>query len=68
MPLSTEVGLDPGDFVGWGTSSPSPKRGTESPQFVVHVRCGQMAEWIKMVLGMEIGLSPGNLGLDVMDL
>ena len=31
---------------------------------VVVVYCGQMAGWIKMPLGMEVGLSPGNIMLD----
>ena len=35
-----------------------------SPQFLTHVRCGQMAGLIKMPLGMEIGLSPGDFVLD----
>jgi len=44
-------------------SSPSPK-GDGAPQFSAHICCGQMAGWIKMPLGMEIGLSPGNFVLD----
>ena len=28
------------------------------PQFLAHVRCGQTAGWIKMPLGMEVGLGP----------
>jgi len=45
----------------WGHSSP--KRGI-APQFSAHVRCGQTAAWIKMPLGMEIGLGPGDIVLD----
>jgi len=30
-----------------------------SPKFSVYVYCGQMAGWIKMPLGMEVGLGPG---------
>ena len=41
----------------------SPKKG-HSPQFSAHVRCGQTAGWIKMPLGMGIGLGPGDLVLD----
>jgi len=26
--------------------------------------CGQMAEWIKMPLGTEVGLGPGDIVLD----
>jgi len=47
-----------------GTSSPSHKRGAEPPQFSANFYCGQMAGWIKMVLGMVVGLSPGNFVLD----
>jgi len=43
--------------VRWGPSSP--KKG-HSPQFSTHVRCGQTARWIKMPLGMEVGLGPGD--------
>ena len=52
--------------VRWGPRSPSPKRGRSAPQhkFSAHVYCGQMAGWIKMVLGMETGLSPGDFVLD----
>ena len=35
-----------------------------SPQFSAHVRCGQTAEWIKMPLGMEVGLGPSDFVLD----
>ena len=33
-------------------------------QFSVHICCGQMAAWIKMVLHMVIGLSPGDFVLN----
>ena len=47
------------------TPLPSPKRGRSShPKFSAHVYCGQTAGWIKMVLGMEVGLSPGDYVLD----
>ena len=49
--------------VRWGPSSPSPNRG-QSPQFLAHVHCSQMAGWIKMPLGREVGLSPGHIVLD----
>jgi len=42
--------------VRWGPSYPSSKR--QSPtQFSAHICCGQMATWIKMPLGMELGIS-----------
>jgi len=49
--------------VRWGPSSSSPK-GHSSPQFSAHICCGQMAAWIKMSLGMEEGLGPGDFVLD----
>jgi len=49
--------------VRWGPSSPSPKG--HSHQFAAHICCGQMAPWIKMPLGMEVGLGPGDFVLDV---
>ena len=33
-------------------------------QFSAHVCCGQTAGWIKMPLGMEVGLTPGHTVLD----
>ena len=35
-----------------------------APQFSVHVYCGQTAGWVKLVLGMVVGLSPGDFVLD----
>jgi len=40
-----------------------PSKGTH-PQFSAHVRCGQTAGWIKMPLGMEVGLDRGDFVLD----
>ena len=55
-------------YVRWGPRSPPQKRGCKGAepltQFSAHVYCGQTAERIKMVLGTEIGLSPGDLVLD----
>jgi len=31
---------------------------------MAHVYCGQTAAWIKIVLGTEVGLSPGDFALD----
>ena len=44
---------------------PSPKRGQSSlpHKFLAHV-CGQTAGWMKMLLGMEVGLSTGDFELD----
>jgi len=49
--------------VRWGPSSPSLK-GHSLPQFSAHICCGQMAVWIKMSLGMDVGLGPGDFVLD----
>ena len=43
------------------TQLPSPK-GAQPPIFG-HVGCGEMARWIKMPLGMEVGLCPGDIVL-----
>ena len=48
--------------VRWEPTLPSPKG--LSPQFLARVRCGQMAGWIKMPLGVEVGLGPGHIVLD----
>jgi len=45
----------------WGPSCPQ-KRDT-GPQFSVHFYCGQVAGWIKMPLGTEVGLIPGDIVL-----
>ena len=42
-----------------------PERGTAAPaQFLVHVYCGQMAGWIRIPLGTEVDLGPGDSVLD----
>ena len=51
-------------YVRWGPSpTPFPKR-KWSPQFSAHRCCSQTAGCIKMPLGMEVGLSPGDFVLD----
>jgi len=50
--------------VRWGPSPPPQKRAEPIPQFSAHFYCGQTAECIKMPLGMDVGLSPGNFVLD----
>ena len=60
MSLGMELGLGPGDFcVRWGPRS-LPKNG-QSPQFSAHVYCDQTAKWIKMPLGMEVGLDRSDI-------
>ena len=60
MKLGMQAGLDPDHIVLDGDPAPPPQRGTAPTQFSTHICCGQMAAWIKMPLGMEIGLSPGD--------
>ena len=38
--------------------------GPRSPSFLAHVYCGQTVGWMKLVLGMKVGLSPGIFVLD----
>ena len=48
-------------------AAPSPKRGAEpppSPQFLAHVRCGQVAGWIKMPIGMQVNIGPSDIVSD----
>jgi len=47
--------------VWWGPSCPQMGH---KPQFLTHVCCGQMAGWIKMLLGTEVGLGQGDIVLD----
>jgi len=48
-----------------GTQLRLPQKGAEPPpQFLAHVYCGQTAGWIKVALGIEVGLGPGNIVLD----
>ena len=64
MPLATEVGLGPGNFVfDWDQLLPV-KGHTHPNQFLAHVYCGQTAGWIQMPLGTEVNLGPGDVVLD----
>jgi len=47
-----------------GPSSPSHKGAQLPPRFLAHICCGQMSGWIKMELGVEVGLCPGDFVLD----
>jgi len=61
------MGHSPGDFVldREPTQFPPPQKGVEPPpQFLAHVYYGQAAGWIKIALGMEVGLGPGHTVLD----
>ena len=46
-----------------GTQLSLPK-GAQPSQFSARICCGQVAGWIKMPLGMEVGLGPGDFVLD----
>jgi len=51
--------------VRWGPRSPSPKRGRSTHcQFSAHFYYGQTAACIKVLLGIELGLGPGDCVLD----
>ena len=63
MKRGMRVGLSRGHTVLNGDAAPFPQRGT-APQFSAHTCCGQMAGWIKMPLGMEVDLGPGDFVLD----
>ena len=47
-----------------GTQLPPEKRHTHPAQFLAHVYCGQTAGWIKIPLGMKVGVGPGDIVLD----
>jgi len=53
-----------GDFVLDGTPLTSPQKRDGAPKFSAHVYCGQTAGWMKLILGTEVGLSPGDFVLD----
>jgi len=63
-----EVGLRPGDVGLDGDPAPLLKGrwrpGAESHQFSAHGYCDRTAEWIKLALGMEVGLGPVHIVLD----
>ena len=39
-------------------------KGGRAPKFSAHVYCCQTTGWMKLVLGMEVGLSPGDFVLN----
>ena len=68
MSLGMEVGLGPGDFALDGDPTTPPQKGRASgvfSEFSACVYCGhQTAGWMKLVLGMAVGLSLGDFVLD----
>ena len=55
--------LGPSDFVFDGDTPPPEKRHSPPPNFWP-TSCGQTAGWIKMPLGTEVNLGPGDVVLD----
>jgi len=48
--------------VRWGPSFSSPKG--HSPQFSAYICCSQMARWIKMPIGRQVGICPDDIVLN----
>jgi len=72
MPLGMEVALGPDHIVldgdpallhGKGHSSPVLSKFADAGKTAAHVYCGQTAGWIRMPLGTEVCLGPGNIVL-----
>jgi len=59
-----EVGLGSGHIVLDEDPARVLIKGDRGPQFSAHFYCGQTAGWIKMPLGTEVGLYPGDIVLD----
>jgi len=64
--LLRRYGLGPaGDIVVDGDPAPPSrkvtKRGTTAPNFSTYAYCDQTVGWIKMPLGMEVDLGPGDI-------
>ena len=53
-----ELGFGPGDFVLDGDPVALSPKGGRTPKFSAHVYCDQTAGWMKLVLGIVVGLSP----------
>jgi len=47
-----------------GPRSPQQTGATQAPLILAHAYCDQTAGWIKMPLGMEVGLGPSDIVLD----
>jgi len=59
MKLGMQVGLSRFHIALDGYLAHPPQRGTV-PQFSAHICCGQMAGWIRMPLGRELGVDPSG--------
>jgi len=62
MKLGVQVCLGLATLCYVGTQLPLPQKG-QSPQFSAYICCGQMAGWIKMPHGREVGLGPRDIVL-----
>jgi len=60
MLFGVELEIGPGDIVLEFRLGPSPPPKGQNPQFSAHVCCSQTAGWIKLPLGREVDLGPGN--------
>ena len=47
-----------------GIPLPPAQKGGGPPEFLAHVYCDLTAGWMKLILGMVVGLSPGEFVLD----
>ena len=56
--------ISPSDIVFDGDPAPPSQKRGQSPQVSAHVYCGQTAVWVKMSLGMQVGLGPGHIVLN----
>ena len=55
----------PSDFVlDWDPVAPPQRGGGGPPKFSAHVYCAQTSGWMKLALGVVVGLSPGEFVLD----
>ena len=59
-----EVGLGQGDIAVDGSQLPFPKKWGTAPQFSAPCLLWPNGWWIKMALGMEVGLGLGHHVLD----
>jgi len=66
MPLDIEVGLGPGDLIVFDEDPAAPRKMAQAPHpiFGPYVYCGQTTGWIKMTIGTEVNIGPGD---DVLD-
>jgi len=61
MPLGTGVGLGLRNIM-FDVDPGTPRKRAHPPtQFLAHVHCGQMAEWMTTPLGVEVDLGPGHI-------